>query len=232
MPVLPSFINYSKGKRKFKVSTKYPFGTRRPNAPALASTSIIDVHDHSASQFAEGDEEFVSRGSLDFDNDEHRYHYEPLDLNISPEPLMSSFPSRFLKNSYIQPNNTNAPRIFYDGEEDDENRLGSTSVDNDGLDMEDDDAEELIAKLQGMDVRRSDCIGAISLIYRLRPLASLVFLHPPGRLPLFLPLMWVLLSHSGGLIYIFILVQCHLISEEVPKEGQTCAHSNTNYWSL
>ncbi|KAF8351935.1 hypothetical protein F5887DRAFT_1068316 [Amanita rubescens] len=149
MPVLPSFIH--KGKRKFKVPTKYPFGARRPNAPALASTGIIDVLDHSTSQFAEGDEEFVSRGSLDFDNDEHRYHYEPLDLNISPEPLMSSFPSRFLKNSYIQPNNKTAPRIFNDGEEEDGDRLGSTSVDNDGLDMEDDDADELIAKLQGMD---------------------------------------------------------------------------------
>jgi hypothetical protein len=215
MPVLPSFIH--KGKRKFKVPTKYPFGTRRPNAPALASTGIIDVLDQSTSQFAEGDEEFVSRGSLDFDNDEHRYHYEPLDLNISPEPLMSSFPSRFLKNSYIQPNNTTAPRIFNDGEEEDGDRLGSTSVDNDGL-VEDDDADELIAKLQGMDVRRrSDWIGAILLIYCLRPLASLVFLHPLDHLPLFQPLMWVLLSRLGGLIYIFILVQCHLISEEVPE---------------
>ena len=226
MPVLPSFIN----KRRFKVPTK--FGTRRPNAPALASADIIDINDHSTSQFAEGDEEFVSKGSLDFDNDEHRYHYEPLDLNISPEPLMSSFPSRFLKNSYIQPNKTTTPRIFSGGEEDGGNRLGSTSDDNNGLDMEDDDAEELIAKLQGMDVRRSDCTGDISLIYRLRPLASLVFLHPPDHLPLAPPLMWVLVSRPRGLINIFILVQHYLIPEEVPKDGQTCAHSNTNGWSL
>lgn len=150
MPVLPSFINYGKGKRKFKVPTKYPFITYRPNLPTLCpppASEVVDINDSSTSQLEE--EEFVSKGSLDSEIDE--YHYEPLDLNISPEPLMSSFPSRFLKNSYIQPPNAIPPRIYSDGEEG--GGMGSTSAENNGFDTEDEDAEELIAKLQGMDVR-------------------------------------------------------------------------------
>ena len=103
MPVLPSFIN--KGRNKFKVATNckhHPFGSLRPNIPTLhpfGFSEVIDIHDKSTSQL-EGSEESVSKSSLDLENDER---YEPLDLSISPEPLMSSFPPRFLKNSYIHP---------------------------------------------------------------------------------------------------------------------------------
>lgn len=155
MPVLP-FINYGKGKRKFKVPTN-PFTTYRPNIPTLLCppppSEVVDINDSSTSRLEE--EEFVSKGSLDSAIDE--YHYEPLDLNISPEPLMSSFPSRFLKNSYIQPPNLILPRIGSDGEEGGGMQLGSTS-ENNGFDTEDEDGEELIAKLQGMDVRPDACM--------------------------------------------------------------------------
>lgn len=163
MPVLPSFINYGKGKRKFKVPTKYPFITYRPNLQALCpppSSEVVDINDSSTSQLEE--EEFVSKGSLDSAIDE--YHYEPLDVNISPEPLMSSFPSRFLKNSYIQPPNTIPPRIGSDGEENGGMQLGSTSAENNDFDTEDEDPEELIARLQGMDVRPDTCMTQFYLL--------------------------------------------------------------------
>ena len=164
MPVLP-FIN--KGKRsKFKVTTKYPFSSLRSNLPSFGSSEVIDIHDKSTSKVEEGDEEFVSKGSLDMDNDERRVYYSPLDLNISPEPLMSSFPPGFLKNSYIHPADADSLHIRNkdNGESVEEDGANNANVEitsaellrNNGFDMGDEDAEALIIKLQGMDVRPSE----------------------------------------------------------------------------
>ena len=125
----------------------YPFGARRAN---------VDIHDNSTTQLGvelEGDEEFefVSKRSLDLDAGERRYHYEPLNLSISPESLMSSFPPQFLNNGYIKPPNTIPPRVGSDAEEGGEMQLGSTLAENNGFDG---DAE----RLQEMDVRPDDCM--------------------------------------------------------------------------
>ncbi|KAK2460026.1 hypothetical protein APHAL10511_007949 [Amanita phalloides] len=152
MPVLPSFITNSKGKRsKFKVPTKYPFSARRPNISALCSSSseVIHIHDKSASQIEAEEEEFVSKGSLESDNDEHKYHYEPLDLNISPEPLMSSFPSRFLKHSYIHPDEI--PFDLHGANRGGTDNAENASVENNGFATDEEDTEQLIAQLRGMD---------------------------------------------------------------------------------
>ncbi|KAF8634379.1 hypothetical protein AX15_000949 [Amanita polypyramis BW_CC] len=150
MPVLPYFIN--KGKRnKFKVPTKHPFSALRPSRNPLESSEIIDIHDSTAPRpTEEEDKEFASRSILDLESDERRVYYEPLDLHISPEPLMSSFPPGFLKNSFIHPTDADLPRIR---DRNSQRGVEGGRADNAkiGFDVGDEDAEELIAKLQGMD---------------------------------------------------------------------------------
>lgn len=146
MPVLPFSISYNKGIRgRFNFPSRS--AVKRQNEapfPTDTATDVIDIHDKSV-----GDEEFVSKGSLDSTSTERRVYYEPLDVNISPEPLMSSFPPEFLKRKTTD----GSAMGFYKGADRQAMQAQTRESIEDGFGGLgfDDDAEDVIAKLQGMD---------------------------------------------------------------------------------
>ncbi|KAM6501283.1 hypothetical protein JOM56_004297 [Amanita muscaria] len=142
MPVLPFSISYNKGIRgRFNFPSRS--AVKRQNEapfPTDTATDVIDIHDKSV-----GDEEFVSKGSLDSTSTERRVYYEPLDVNISPEPLMSSFPPEFLKRKTTD----GSAMGFYKGADRQAMQAQMRESIEDGFGGlgYDDDAEDVIAKM-------------------------------------------------------------------------------------
>ena len=174
MPVLPFTISYNKGIRgKFKVPGKSRRHQNDSSFFQFTSSDIIDIHDKTVvtTQFDDFNEELVPKASLDSNSSAHtareqpRMSFEPLDLHISPEPLISSFPPQFLKRSFIHPGDadkraiqgSSSARLPSKGKETSNASSSRAPVEptmgGEAFGAEDDDAKELIAKLQGMDVR-------------------------------------------------------------------------------